>query len=96
MENEILLYQTEGLVARIEVKVKEETVWLNRHQISSLFDRDVKTIGKHINNVFSEGELEKELVVAKFATTTQHGAVKGKTQTKNVAHYNLETIKFRY
>ena len=57
-----------------------------------LFNRDIKTIGKHINNVFKEGELNKEVVVAKFATTTQHGAVKGKTQTKNVEYYNLDII----
>ncbi len=92
MKNEIILYKAETLASKVEVRVEEETVWLNRHQISSLFDRDVKTIGKHINNVFSEGELVKELVVAKFATTTQHGAVKGKIQTKNVEYYNLDVI----
>jgi len=73
-KNEIIIYQAENLT-RVEVKVVEETVWLNRQQISMLFDRDIKTIGKHINNVFSEGELDKEVVVAKFATTTQHGAI---------------------
>jgi hypothetical protein len=67
-------------------------VWLNRQQIAVFFDRDVKTIGKHINNVFREGELTKEVVVAKFATTTQHGAIKGKTQTQNVEYYNLDVI----
>jgi len=57
-----------------------------------LFGRDVKTIGKHINNVFSEGELVKDVVVAKFATTTLHGAIKDKTQTQNVEYYNLDVI----
>ena len=71
---------------------EDDTVWLNRHQIALLFGRDIKTIGKHINNVFSEGELEKEVVVANFATTTQHGAIKGKTQTLNVEYYNLDVI----
>ncbi len=52
----------------------------------------LKTIGKHINNVFNEGELVKEVVVAKFATTTQHGAIKGKTQTTKTEHYNLDVI----
>ena len=56
------------------------------------FCRDVKTIGKHINNVFLEGESEKSVVVVKFATTTQHGAIKGKTQTVNAEHYNLDVI----
>jgi hypothetical protein len=92
MENEIILYQTNDLTDRIEVRVKEETVWLNRHQIAALFGRDVKTIGKHINNVFSEGELIKEVAVAKFATTTQHGAIKGKMQNLNVEYYNLDVI----
>lgn len=70
MKNEIILYQADELLERIEVRLDEETVWLNRQQISLLFGRDIKTIGKHINNVFSEGELRKEVVVANFATTT--------------------------
>lgn len=90
--NEIVLYTPDELTERIEVRINEETVWLNRQQIAMLFGRDVKTIGKHINNVFSEGELIKEVVVAKFATTTQHGAIKGKTQTLKVEHYNLDVI----
>lgn len=92
MKNEIILYQSNELTSRIEVRIEDETVWLNRNQIAYLFGRDVKTIGKHINNVFSEGELIKELVVAKFAITTQHGAIKGKTQTKNIEFYNLDVI----
>nr|NQU92153.1 DNA-binding protein [Bacteroidota bacterium] len=69
MKNEIVLYQSNELPERIEVRIEEETVWLNRQQLALLFGRDVKTIGKHINNVFTEGELVKEVVVAKFATT---------------------------
>lgn len=92
MKNEIILYRPNELAEHIEVRIDEETVWLNRNQIASLFGRDVKTIGKHINNVFSEGELEKEVVIAKFATTTQHGAIKGKTQTILTEYYNLDVI----
>ena len=92
MKNEIVLYKTDELTTQIEVRIENETAWLNRLQIATLFGRDVKTIGKHINNVFSEGELEKEVVVAKFATTTQHGAIKGKTQTYYVEYYNLDVI----
>lgn len=92
MKNELILYQAKELAIRIEVRVENETVWLNRQQIAALFNRDVKTIGKHINNVFAEGELNKEVVVAKFATTTQHGAIKGKTQIQNVEYYNLDVI----
>ena len=54
--------------------------------MASFFGRDMKTIGKHINNVFSEGELIKEVVVVKFATTTQHGAVEGKIQVQQVEY----------
>jgi hypothetical protein len=92
MKNEIVIYQPENIPVRIDVRIEDETVWLNRHQMAKLFGRDVKTIGKHINKVFSEGELTKEMVVAKFATTTQHGAIKGKTQTKLVEYYNLDVI----
>jgi len=88
MINEIVLYQSNELPERIEVRIEKETVWLNRQQLAVLFGRDVKTIGKHINNVFSEGELIKVVVVANFATTTQHGAIKNKTQTQNVEYYN--------
>ena len=92
MSNEIILYQTDELTERIEVRLENETVWLNRQQLALLFGRDVKTIGKHINNFFSEGELIKEVVVAKFATTTQHGAIKGKIQIHQVEYYNLDII----
>ena len=92
MKNEIILYQSGELAEHIEVRLDEDSVWLNRNQISALFGRDVKTIGKHINNVFSEGELDKNKVVAKFATTTKHGAIEGKTQTTFTEHYNLDVI----
>jgi hypothetical protein len=90
MSNQIVLYQSNELTERIEVRLDNETVWLNRKQLALLLGRDVKTIGKHINNIFNEGELIKELVVANFATTTQHGAIKGKTQ--NFEYYNSDVI----
>jgi len=92
MKNEIVIYRPDELAEHIEVRFDEDTVWLNRQQLAVLFGRDIKTIGKHINNVFSDGELEKKVVVAKFATITQHGAIKGKTQTVNVEYYNLDVI----
>ena len=91
-KNEIILYRPDGLSEHIEVRYDVNTVWLNRQQLTILFGRDIKTIGKHINNVFREGELDKDVVVAKFATTTQHGAIEGKTQTKDVEYYNLDVI----
>jgi prophage maintenance system killer protein len=71
--------------------MKDETVWLNVKQMAELFDRDSKTIRKHINNALNE-ELKDEVVVAKFATTTKHGAIKGKTQSHDVDYYNLDMI----
>ena len=67
---DILIYQNKEGNIKLDVHLQNETVWINRQQMANLFDRDVKTIGKHINNVFNEGELEKDVVVAKFATTT--------------------------
>lgn len=89
MKNEIILYQSEDLTSHIEVKVEEETVWLNRKQISSFFNRDVKTIGKHINNVFTEGELKKNSTVANFATVQNEG---GRKVERQVEFYNLDVI----
>ncbi|MBW6479365.1 MAG: virulence RhuM family protein [Bacteroidales bacterium] len=89
MKNEIILYRPDELAEHIEVRIDEETVWLNRQQISNLFNRDVKTIGKHINNVFSEGELDEKATVAKFATVQNEG---GRTVERQVEYYNLDVI----
>ena len=88
--NEIILYQGNETPTRIEVRISNDSVWLNRNQLAALFNRDVKTIGKHINNIFREEELDMKVVVAKFATTTAHGAIQGKTQTQAVDFYNLD------
>ena len=71
--------------------MKDETVWLNTEQMSQLFDRDYKTIRKHINNAIKE-ELKDEVVFSKFANTTEHGAILGKTQTHMLEYYNLDMI----
>jgi hypothetical protein len=89
MKNEIILYQSGELAEHIEVRLDEDTVWLNRNQIATLFGRDVKTIGKHIKNVFSEGELDKNSTVAKFATVQLEGERKIE---RNIEHYNLDVI----
>ncbi len=91
MKNEIIIYQSDNLT-KVEVKIEDETVWLTQEQMSLLFGRDRTVIGRHINNIFKEGELQKELVCAKNALTTKHGAIKGKTQTLNVEYYNLDVI----
>lgn len=89
--NEIVLFETEDSEIKLNVTVENETVWLSRTQMAELFDRDVKTIGKHINNALKE-ELVGQEVVAKFATTSQHGAIEGKTQTHMTEYYNLDMI----
>ena len=68
MKNEIIFYQPNGMVNHLEIKLNDETVWLNRQQMAILFDRDIKTIGKHISSILRE-ELKGLSVVAKFATT---------------------------
>ena len=88
MKNEIILFENQEV--KLEVSMKDETVWLNAEQMSLLFDRDYKTIRKHINNALKE-ELDNS-TVAKFATTTKHGAIKEKTQTYMVEYYNLDMI----
>ena len=81
---EIVIYQPDE-VTRLEVRVEGETVWLNRHQLASLFGRDVKTIGKHIKNALRE-ELADIPVVANFATTASDG------KTYDVEYYNLDMV----
>ena len=75
MKNEILLFENQDV--KLEVNMKDETVWLNTEQMAKLFDRDYKTIRKHINNALEE-ELSDQVVVAKFENTTQHSAIEGK------------------
>ncbi len=85
-KNEIILFENQGV--KLEVNLKDETVWLNREQLSKLFDRDVKTIGKHINNALNE-ELQDVPTVAKFATVQKEGDRK---VTRNIEYYNLDMI----
>ena len=88
-KNEVILFENQGV--KLEVNLKDETVWLNLEQMSKLFERDKSVISRHIKNALSE-ELENEQVVAKFATTTKHGAIDGKVQTHMVDYYNLDMI----
>ena len=94
MENkgQIILYQTQDGESKIEVTLANETVWLTADQMAELFQRNKSTISRHIKNVFEAGELNKEVVVAKYATTTLHGAIQGKVQNHWVDYYNLDMI----
>ena len=79
-------------VVQLEVQLANETVWLTLDQMAELFQRNKSTISRHIKNIFECGELSQDMVVAKNATTTQHGALQGKTQTHEVTFYNLDMI----
>ena len=82
--NEIILFENQGV--KLEVNLKDETVWLNRQQLSELFERDIKTIGKHIKNALKEELKDDNSVVAKFATTAKDG------KKYSVEYYNLDVI----
>lgn len=84
MNNEIVLFETKDQEIKLSVPVNKGNVWLNRQQMADLFDRDVKTIGKHINNALKE-ELDNS-VVANFVTTASDG------KSYNVEHYSLDMI----
>ena len=85
MKNEIIFYQPNGMVNHLEIKLNDDTVWLNRQQLAILFDRNIKTIGKHISTILRE-ELKGLSVVANFATTAADGKV------YHVEHYNLDMV----
>ena len=82
----IIIYQTEDGLTKIDVNIQGETVWLSLDLMAELFQRDKSTISRHIKNIFSEGELSPEAVVAKFATTATDG------KTYQVDYYNLDVI----
>jgi hypothetical protein len=88
MKNEIILYQADELPTHIEVKVDDqnETFWLSLNQMSSLFERDKSVISRHLKNIFIENELDRNSVVAFFATTANDG------KTYSVEHFNLDAI----
>lgn len=91
-QSEIIIYEGDNGVPRIEVHIENETVWLNQDQIAELFDKGRSTIAEHILNIFKEGELDEKVVCREFRRTTEHGAIKGKTQEVSVKHYNLDVI----
>lgn len=86
-KNELVIFETVDNAVKLEVPVEGETVWLNRQQMAELFDRDVKTIGKHINNALSE-ELD-ESTVANFATVQIEG---DREVERTIQYYNLDVI----
>jgi hypothetical protein len=89
---EILIYQNQDGNIKIDVRLEQETVWLTQEQMALLFGKGRTTIIEHIANVFSEGELLENVVCWNFRLTTPHGAIEGKTQEKEVKHYNLDVV----
>jgi hypothetical protein len=89
---ELLIYQNSEGNIKIDVHLEDETVWLAQSQLCELFQKSKATISEHIKNVFTEGELDEKVVVRNFRTTTQHGAIAGKTQEVEVNGYNLDVI----
>ena len=89
---EVLLYSDESGKEYISVVFKDETFWLTQKAMAELFDVQTPAISKHLKNIFTDGELEENMVVSKMETTTRHGAVQGKTQTNDTKFYNLDAI----
>lgn len=87
MENEIIIFDNQNV--KLEVNMKDETVWLSLEQLSKLFDRDKSVISRHIKNIFNENELETNSTVAKFATVQSEG---GRNVSRDIEYYNLDVI----
>ena len=91
-ELQFLIYNTPQFNTKINVVIKDETIWLTQKAMAELFDVKVPAISKHLKNIFEEGELNEQLVISKMETTTPHGAIAEKTQTKETNFYNLDAI----
>lgn len=87
-----LIYNVPGEEASVSVIVKDETIWLTQKAMAELFGVGVPAISKHLKNIFEEGELMEEVVISILETTTEHGAIAGKTQTNRTKFYNLDAI----
>ncbi len=94
MSNEIqfLLYNMPDADGKVQVVIKEETLWCTQKAMAQLFGVGVPAISKHLKNIFEEGELSREVVVSKMEITTQHGAIEDKMQTHSVDFYHLDAI----
>ncbi len=91
-KSEIVIYTASDGSTKLQVQLEDETVWLTQEQMANLFNKGRSTVTEHIGNIFKEGELNEEVACRDFRHTTKHGAIEGKTQTKNVKYYNLDVI----
>lgn len=87
-----ILYNTPEYSEKVQVVIKDETLWMMQKVMSQLFGVQPPVISKHLKNIFASGELREEVVISKMETTTQHGAIEGKTQTSETNFYNLDAI----
>ena len=94
MSNEIqyLLYSMPDADGKVQVVIKDETLWCTQKAMAQLFGIGVPAISKHLKNIFAEGELDKDVVVSKMEITTQHGAIEEKTQIHKVDFFSLDAI----
>ncbi len=91
-QNNFVLYTDTNGEVKVEVFIQDETLWLTQKAMAELFDVGVPAIAKHLKNIFQSGELNEKEVISILEITTQHGAIKDKTQTHNVKFYNLDAI----
>ena len=92
MENKIILYKDDMGKLSVNVRFADEDVWLTQAQLVEIYQSSKSNISEHIKHIFEDKELDETVVVRKFRTTTQHGAIEGKTQSHDVAHYNLDVV----
>ncbi|WP_374166542.1 hypothetical protein [Arcticibacter sp. MXS-1] len=92
-ELQFLIYSTPQFNTKINVVVKDETIWLTQKAMAELFGVQVPAISKHLKNIFKEGELEENMVISILETTTPHGAIADKTQSKDTKFYNLDATE---
>jgi hypothetical protein len=85
-DSELVIYQTEDGRTRVEVRLENETVWLTQKQLAELFEKDVRTVNEHIQNIFEEKELLPDSVIRKFRITAADG------KSYDTQHYNLDVI----
>ena len=95
MENhgEIVIYQTDDGLTRIDVNMQNETVWLSLDQMAELFQRDKSTISRHIKNIYTEGELSRESTVANFTTVRNEGS---RQVARTIEYFNLDVINCKF
>lgn len=91
-ELQFLIYSTPQEDIKVDVVMRDETIWLTQKAMAALFDVQTPAINKHLKNIFAEGELDEKVVISKMETTTAHGAITGKTQTREAQFYNLDAI----